>query len=224
MLLGKLKDPYLDQIVKAYDVDLDKLYEQFIEPARYLTLMHCANEIYDRNIEGMVAECGVFRGYFAQYINWFFSDRQFHIYDTFTGFPDSDRQYDIENGYLSGKHDLGMFSEMVAVDEVLDRMPFPEMIEIHIGKVPDTFDLSDTTSKYCFVSIDCDLSLPTFGALEYFYPLMSSGGYIFVHDYNHGAGDFFGIKDAIQQYQKMYGVDLKYVPLSDFSGTVVIVK
>jgi len=220
----EIKDPYLDQIVKAYELDLGKLHGQFIEPSRYLTLMHCANEIYDKDIRGQVAECGVFKGFFAQYINWFFSDRKFHLYDTFTGFPDADRHYDIEQGYLSGKHDLGMFSDIVAINEVMGIMPFPEMIELHVGRIPDTFDEANCWSRYCFVSIDCDLSLPTFSALEYFYPRVNNGGYIFVHDYNHGAGDFFGIKEALQKYQKLYGIDLKYVPLSDFSGTVVIVK
>ena len=222
-----VKDPYFDQIVKAYELDMDKLHREFIEPPRYLSLMHCANEIYNKGIKGDVAECGVFRGYFAQYINSFFSDRELHLYDTFIGFPSGDVKYDKQFGYLSGKHDIGvdsgMFHEQTEIDEVLKRMEFPEMVHFHVGRVPETLDFSDNR-KYCFVSIDCDLSLPTFGAMEYFYPRMSVGGYIFVHDYNHGAGDFFGVKEALQRYQKIYEIELKYVPISDFSGTAVIVK
>jgi O-methyltransferase len=220
----EIKDPYLDQIVKAYNVDMNKLHMEAIEPARYLSLMHCANEIYDKKIKGYVCEVGVYKGFFAQYINEFFHDRILHLYDTFCGFPEEEVDYDFKFNLLSGKHDMPSFSRENDLDGVKSLMPHLENCVFHEGKVPETFDLSDNHSRYCFVSIDCDLSLPTFSALEYFYPRVNNGGYIFVHDYNHGAGDFFGIKEALQKYQKLYGIDLKYVPLSDFSGTVVIVK
>jgi O-methyltransferase len=217
-----LQDPYLWQLVNTYNLDMQRLYGEYIEHSRYLTLMHCAKEIYENDVEGSVAEVGVFMGLFAQYINKFFPDRKLHLYDTFTGFPEEDLEYDVNRRMLNGKHDYTMFSRDTSVELVMSKMLYPDKCKLHIGKVPDTFEYND--EKFCFVSIDPDLYLPTYVSLEYFYPKVSRGGYIFIHDYNHGAGDFNGIKSAVDDYKKNYHVDLKYVPISDFSGTIVIVK
>jgi O-methyltransferase len=219
----EIKDPYLDQIVKAYNLNLEKLHSEAIEPARYLSLMHCAKEIYDKNIKGSVCEAGVYKGLFAQYINGFFNDRTLHLYDTFCGFIEGEVKYDFHFNYLSGKHDMPSFSRDNNLELVKALMPHLDKCVFHIGRIPETLDYS-SSEKFCFVSIDCDLHLPTFNCLEYFYPRVNVGGYIFVHDYNHGAGDFYGIREAIKRYQNMYKIELKYVPLSDFSGTVVIAR
>jgi O-methyltransferase len=38
---------------------------------------------------------------------------------------------------------------------------------------------------YALVNLDADLYNPTKAGLEYFYPHLSPGGVIFIHDYNH---------------------------------------
>ena len=43
-------------------------------------------EIYKRKLDGAVAEVGVYRGEFAQYMNQAFPDRKLYLFDTFDGF------------------------------------------------------------------------------------------------------------------------------------------
>ena len=43
-------------------------------------------EIYKRKLKGAVAEFGVFRGEFAQYINYAFPNKKLYLFDTFEGF------------------------------------------------------------------------------------------------------------------------------------------
>ena len=54
-----------------------------------------AKWIYEQNLNGSVAECGVFRGDSAKYINEFFPDKKLYLFDTFEGFSETDIEYEI---------------------------------------------------------------------------------------------------------------------------------
>ena len=71
-----------------------------------------------------------------------------------------------------------------------------------------------------FVSIDTDLFAPVLAGLEFFYPRLSPGGFIFVHDYNNAL--FPGAKAAVQEFSARNGAS--FVPLTDIYGTAVFSK
>ena len=51
---------------------------------------------------------------------------------------------------------------------------------------------------FCFVNLDFDLYNPTYAGLEYFYPRMSKGGVILIHDY-FSVG-WTGVKQAVDEF------------------------
>ena len=53
---------------------------------RVKQLLFCAEEIYRNEVKGSVAEAGVYKGDFAQYINAFFPGRKCYLFDSFNGF------------------------------------------------------------------------------------------------------------------------------------------
>ena len=65
------------------------------------------------------------------------------------------------------------------------RERFKEMPNVIVKKgiFPDT-TLGLENNKYCLVSLDCDLYQPILDGWRYFYPRMSPGGYVFLHDHN----------------------------------------
>jgi O-methyltransferase len=69
---------------------------------RLSSLELIAYEIYANNIEGNVAELGVFRGDFAKFINISFPDRKLYLFDTFEGFDEKDieAEYIKKQSYL----------------------------------------------------------------------------------------------------------------------------
>lgn len=73
---------------------------------------------------------------------------------------------------------------------------------------------------FAFVSIDADLYKPIYEGLKYFYPRLSPGGYIFVHDYNTHI--FHGAKQAVRDFCNESRVS--FFPLSDHAGSAVIGK
>ena len=98
-------------------------------------------------------------------------------------------------------------------------MKYPDKCIIKQGYFPESLDgLED---EFCFVSIDVDLEDSIYNGLKYFYPRMSAGGYIFIHDYN---SYLRGVKKAVKRYEKDTNTLLKKVPITDYDGSLVIVK
>lgn len=64
------------------------------------------------------------------------------------------------------------------------------------------------------------LYAPTKAALEFFYPRMSAGGVLFVHDY--ASGIWPGVTHAVDELRAATGESLVLLP--DKSGTAIIRK
>ena len=75
--------------------------------------------------------------------------------------------------------------------------------------------------SFAFVSLDMDFEDSIYDGMEYFYPRLSEGGYIFVHDYN---SDLRGVERAIDRYESKLGKTICKMPLCDANGTLVITK
>jgi O-methyltransferase len=189
------------------------LFEEYI---RASSLELIAREINEREIPGAVAEIGVFRGEFARLINIAFPDRPLYLFDTFDGFPEADMKADIQRDYT--KVDRQVFSD-TSVQLVLSRMKFRDNCIVKRGVFPESAEAC-TEERFAFVSIDADLYNPIYEGLNFFYPRLSVGGYIFVHDYNNS--QYRGAKQAVRKFCTERGIS--FFPLSDSSGSAVISK
>lgn len=183
---------------------------------RVCSLRAVSDEIHKYSVPGSVAELGVYQGQFAQYIQAAFPGRTMYLFDTFQGFSDRDKSVDVSQGFSAATED---FSD-TTVDLVLKRMPSPQSVVIRKGYFPDTILDSDREARFAFVSIDTDLYKPMYEGLEFFYPRLSSGGYIFLHDFNNN--DYPGARAAVTEYCRKHAV--AYFPLIDPCGTAVISK
>lgn len=202
------------QIVKEYENDA--LYKD--DYIRIRSLLFAANEIYINTIEGEIAEFGVFRGDFAKILNRTFQDRKLYLFDTFEGFHTSEanKEKDLNNcnvSYIEAFKDTN-------IEKVMESMPNPSNVIIKKGYFPDS--LNGLEEKFAFVSLDVDFEESTYNGLEYFYPRLSQGGYIFIHDYNYGY--FNCVKDAVRRYEQNNKIHLCKVPICDYNGTMVITK
>lgn len=176
-----------------------------------------ADEIRKRNLKGAVAELGVFRGDFSEYINKRFFDCKMYLFDTFEGFDKKEAEEEILKNHANTNFVDSFYN--TSVDLVMSKMTKPENCIIKKGLFPNT--VIGIEERYIFVSIDVDFENSTYEGLKYFYPRLVDGGYIFVHDYNHLYLD--GVKKAVDRYEKDFQKMAK-VPISDTSGTLVITK
>jgi len=181
---------------------------------RNSTLELVAREISDHNVEGAVAELGVYRGNFAKVINKAFPERKLYLFDTFEGFDSNELKGDKEMGFST--EDFAFTDTNVEI--VMKKMTFPENIIVKKGFFPET--AKDVDERFAFVSIDVDLYDPILAGLKFFYERLNDGGYIFVHDYQ--CSHYLGVKVAVHEFCKENNIP--FVPISDVSGTVVIAK
>ena len=190
---------------------IDRNYMDYI---RIATLELVATEITSNQIEGAVAELGVYKGKFARYINKYFPEKSLYLFDTFEGFDKKDINSEVANNYSRGDQDFSQTS----ANQVLSLMPFPKKCIIKKGFFPATSEGID--EEFSFVSIDTDLYEPIYNGLVYFYPRLKKGGYIFVHDYNND--NYKGAKSAVDKYCAEQGIPR--LPIPDSAGTAILMK
>jgi len=93
-----------------------------------------------------------------------------------------------------------------------------ENVQYYSGYFPKSAEILPETN-YAFVHLDADLYNPTLAALYYFYPRLSKGGVIIIHDYNH---NWEGVKKAIDEFSKT--IPETIIEIGDWLGSVMIVK
>lgn len=185
---------------------------------RLSALRLMAVEIHKRNVEGAVAELGVYQGAFAAELNRLFPERPVYLFDTFEGFAERDLELEPENrGRRARKGD---FSD-TSMELVRSGLTVPEQAVFVPGYFPDSIkSLEKDPGKFALVSLDPDLYEPTYQGLKYFYPRLSIGGTILIHDYN--SLQFPGVGAAVQRFCEEN--QLYLVPLMDLHGTAVLIK
>ena len=174
-------------------------------------------EIHKRGLKGDVAEAGVFRGEFAQFINYAFPDKDLYLFDTFEGFAENEALAEVTEGNCTEAF-INAYKQ-TNIEAVLVKMKYPEKVIVRQGLFPDSAYSIET--DFAFVSLDMDFEESTLAGLKYFYPRLQEGGYIFVHDYNSGLR---GVEKAVDKYEYMKNVHLCKVSLCDANGTLVITK
>ena len=160
-----------------------------------------------RQIDGDFAELGVYKGVTARLIHHYAPERRLHLFDTFSGFDPIE---------IEVASQLGQFSD-TSVEAVMSKIaPRNQNVVLYVGRFPET--AASAPGKFAFVHLDADLFDPSYAGLEFFYPRVSRGGIIVVHDYNA----WLGARRAVDQF--FASRREVPVPMPDKSGSAVIVK
>lgn len=193
---------------------LKKLERTYRDKVRFYTFWLQIERLKREVIPGAFAELGVYKGVTAKIIHEIDPTRRLHLFDTFKGFDKQDLQF--ENG-IENKSDTPDFLD-TSLDAVNIFVNGNDNVHFHPGYFPNsTMQLKE--KKYAFVHLDADLYKPTLEGLNYFYPKLSPGGVIIVHDYNH---TWDGIRKAIDEFSPT--IQESIIEIADWQGSVMIVK
>ena len=141
------------------------------DPVRYGTIRLAFEQIARDNITGAIAECGVFKGQLSTFLHQTAPDRSLYLFDTFEGFDSRDSD-------TAGDSRFRDTSE----ESVLRRIGDTRNVIVRKGYFPESAAGMDK-ERFAFIMIDFDKYDPTCSALQFFYPLVNKGGFVFVHDY-----------------------------------------
>ena len=161
-------------------------------------------------VPGAAAELGVYRGQFARCVNRLLPDRPLYLFDSFQGFDKA----------AGAGEAIQAAHEKTSLEQVMAGMPYPEKIRLKPGFFPDS--LNGLEEKFCFVSLDVDFEAATLAGLTYFWPRLSPGGFLMLHDW--GNPGLPGPGKALERYEAEAGERLPAVPIPDLNGTLVLCK
>jgi O-methyltransferase len=166
------------------------------------------------SVKGAFAELGVHKGTTAKAIHLMDPNRAFYLFDTFSGFSSKDLSQEEQEG---ARFTTEMFAD-TSQPQVEAFINGNENLRFRAGYFPETsIGLED--EQFAFVHLDADLYAPTIEALRFFYPRLSPGGVIIIHDYNH---NWEGIPKALHEFKTEIPESL--VELTDWQGSVMIIK
>lgn len=195
-----------------HEIGMERFYKDFV---REELLRLISEKVKESNIEGEIAELGVYKGDFTILMDKCFPTQKLYLYDSFSGFNAVEVTNDSTISNISGEE--AKFKDTSA-DLVLERLSHSQRVIIKEGYFPETFD--ENQEKFSFVSIDFNLEKPVYEALRLFYPLLSKGGYMLISDYF--APFYKGTKKAVDKWCSENNEVI--VPIPDFYGSALIVK
>jgi Macrocin-O-methyltransferase (TylF) len=170
-------------------------------------------QVLAEGVTGDFAELGVYRGNSAAVLAYYARQhgRSVFLFDTFEGFEGRDLTgIDARKPHQFAETSLDLVRQNVGDDSVF-------YIK---GYFPASITNAASDRRYAVVHLDCDLYEPMKAGLEFFYPRLSHGGLLIMHDYSSLFWD--GAKKAIDEYMPRTTANLILIP--DKSGTAMIRK
>lgn len=180
---------------------------------RLYFLLNQIEYIEKNNIKGLIAEVGVFKGTTARLFHQFFPDREILLFDTFEGFDSRDTSHNKEE---SGATKGGWHTSLAQVEKFIGGS---SLVKLFPGYFPETTQNVNPNNTYALVHLDADLYLPQIEGLKYFYPKMTKGGVMIVHDCNN---DYVGSRRALDEFFIGKPETPRIIP--DKSGSAIVVK
>jgi O-methyltransferase len=213
----KISKPYAWETAvanKSISKELIKIERSYRDKARLYNLWFQVEQLKKNSIGGAFAELGVHKGETARAIHHMDQDRIFYLFDTFEGFSKKDLAQEKQS---DDRFTTEMFAD-TSMDKVQRYIGEHVNIRYKPGFFPET-TAGLETEKFALVHVDADLYAPTIEALKFFYPRLSNGGVIIVHDYNH---NWDGIPKAIHEFMETIPESL--IELSDWQGSAMLIK
>jgi hypothetical protein len=165
--------------------------------------------------EGCLAEVGVYKGNCGSVLSFYAEafGRRLYLCDTFQGFDP--RQ--LENGMGSDKEGAFKDTSLGIAQRNVGLYAGNRWI---VGMFPESVTSEMEEETYAFVHLDCDIYEPTIEGLNFFWPRLTIGGVVFIHDY--ASGHWPGATRAVDEFCNSKRID--GIMLPDACGSILLTK
>ncbi|MEQ8238500.1 MAG: TylF/MycF/NovP-related O-methyltransferase [Cyclobacteriaceae bacterium] len=199
---------------KLISKELIKIERSYRDKVRFYNLWFQIKQLKKNQIQGAFAELGVHKGETARAIHHMDQDRAFYLFDTFEGFKEEDLAFEKQT---DSRFSTEMFAD-TSVEEVKSYINGNDNLQFKTGFFPQTV-VGLESESFALVNVDADLYAPTLEALKFFYPRLSNGGVMIIHDFNH---NWEGIPKAINEF--ITSIPESLIELPDWQGSAMIIK
>jgi O-methyltransferase len=165
--------------------------------------------------EGAMAEVGVYKGNCGSVLSYYARQfgRRLYLCDTFEGFDPSQFEEDMGPGKIGAFKDTSLESARANVGDYSGNRWI-------VGMFPASVTPEMARESYAFVHLDCDIYEPTIEGLKFFWPRMSVGGAIWIHDYD--SGHWPGATKAVDEFCAAERIEGVLLP--DACGSILLTK
>ena len=196
---------------------------------KLFALIVATRYVVDRAIPGAIVECGVWRGGSQQAVAYTLleravTDRDLHLFDTFTGMPEPterDRRHDGRPAadLLARSERTAKVWAVAGLDDVRAGMAetgYPaERVHFHVGRVEETIPEA-APDTIAILRLDTDWYLSTLHELEHLYDRVPSGAVLLFDDY----GFWRGAREAVDEFLQRTRAPLLLTPVA--SGRIAV--
>ena len=205
-------------------IDISKKYSM-ISNERLINNIESIKYIEDNNIDGAVVEIGVWKGgsmlsMLLTYEKYNKNNRDFHLYDTFSGMT---APLDIDQDFTGNKANVlikinSLFEAKCPYQDVYDNIfrhttYDKNKISFHVGDIlKNTF----YPKKIALLRLDTDWYESTKFELDNFYKYVEKGGIVIIDDYGH----WNGCKRAVHEFLEN-NEDIELIKI-DYTGVYFI--
>tara|TARA_B100000029_G_scaffold499944_1_gene570989 strand:- start:2132 stop:2836 length:705 start_codon:yes stop_codon:yes gene_type:complete len=214
-ILSKFATSFQFKLLSFYkDEDIVELIKKIKKEVDFAFYPYEAFMIYSivrsqLDVEGDLAEVGVYQGGSAKLICEIKGNKNLYLFDTFTGLP---RVSDVDT-HFGEKHWYENEFSNTSVESIKKLLGKYENVHIIKGIFPES-GKSVTEKKFCFVHLDVDLYKSTIDSLRFFFPKMVKGGIILIHDFHSD-----GIQKAFNEFKNEN--EIKLIELTGSQAMII---
>lgn len=237
--LGFNTIPYRAEEIYSADVSasLIETYKKvkpytMTSPERVFALCEAVKYIHEKNIEGGIVECGVWKGgsmmaVAETLISSGDSSRNLYLFDTFEGMaPPTDKDVDIagvtaesllKQSDKTKDDSVWCRATLEMVKSAVNSVGYPsEKIHFVKGMVEQTIPLN-APDKIALLRLDTDWYESTKHEMEHLFPRLVKGGVLIIDDYGH----WKGARKAVDEYLEKNKVKILLNRI-DYTGRIAV--
>lgn len=201
-------------------------------PERVFSLCEAVKYIHEKNIEGDIVECGVWKGGSMMAVAETLlrsgdTSRNLYLFDTFEGMaPPTDKDVDIagvtaesllEQSDKMKDDSVWCRATLEMVKSAVNSIGYPgEKIHFVKGMVEQTIPLN-APDKIALLRLDTDWYESTKHEMEHLFPRLSIGGVLIIDDYGH----WQGARKAVDEYLERNKIKILLNKI-DYTGRIAV--
>lgn len=229
----RIEEQYPPDIPPAYVETYKKVRPYTMtSPERIFSLCEAVKYVQDKNIEGDIVECGVWKGGSMMAVAETFlkagdTSRHLYLFDTFEGMsPPTENDVDIAGGTAKSllersdkdkDESVWCNASLDVVKKALGSTGYPgEKVHFIKGMVEQTIP-NFVPDRIALLRLDTDWYESTKHEMEHLFPRLSKGGVLIIDDYGH----WQGARKAVDEYIEQNDVTILLNRI-DYTGRIAV--